>query len=185
MFFADGGYDHTGHIWVALFPLIAFYLQGGYRGLLWVLSHFITLLLLSYFIYIETLQAGYSYATLQQSTIAYIAVVVLAYLNERLKDINYQHTLNSHNEITSVLDNMQDTFYRTDTTYHFNAITPSIYALLGYHNYELTEHSLIDLLTSEDEREYFKAMLEKNAGHIKNLELKVSHKNGNDIWDSC
>ncbi len=180
--FANGGYKGTGHIWVILFPFIALYLQGEKRGLLWVLSHFTTLLILTYFIYDGILHPGYSYALAQQSILAYFGAVILAYMNEKLKRISYEHTLNAHSEITSVLDNMQDTFYRTDTSYRFIAVTPSIYALLGYHNYELIDHSLIDLLTNEDERDYFTTMLEKNSGHIKNLEIKISHKNGENIW---
>ncbi len=181
--FANGGYQGTGHIWVILFPFIALYLQGEKRGLLWVLSHFATLLILTYFIYDGILHPNnYTYALAQQSILAYFGAVILAYLNEKLKRISYEHTLDAHNEITSVLDNMQDTFYRTDTSYRFIAVTPSIYALLGYHNYELIDHSLIDLLTSEDERDYFTTMLEKNSGHIKNLEIKISHKNGDDLW---
>jgi len=180
--FADGGYAHTGSIWASLFPLVALYLQGVRRGLYWILSHFITLCILSYYIYNHTLPAGYPPEVLQQNILVYLVVLVLAYLNERLKESNYQHTINAHNEITSVLDNMQDTFYRTDKNYRFRVITPSIYALLGYHNYELTKHSLIHLLTNENERDYFKAMLESSEGHIKNLELKVKHKSGRDIW---
>jgi PAS domain S-box-containing protein len=180
--FADGGYAHTGNIWASLFPLVALYLQGIRRGLYWIFSHFITLCILSYFIYNGTLPAGYTPEVLQQNILFYVVVLVLAYLNERLKESNYQHTINAHNEITSVLDNMQDTFYRTDKNNRFLVITPSVYALLGYHNYELTRHSLIHLLANEDERDYLKAMLENSEGHIKNLELKVKHKNGRDIW---
>ncbi len=180
--FANGGYKGTGHIWVILFPLVALYLQGEKRGLLWVFSHLSTLLILTYFIYDGLLKPGYSFTLAQQSIFAYIGVVLLSYMNEKLKRISYEHTLNSHSDITSVLDNMQDTFYRTDTSYQFIAVTPSIYALLGYHNYELIDHSLINLLTNEDERDYFTAMLDKNSGHIKNLEIKISHKNGDNIW---
>ncbi len=180
--FANGGYKGTGHIWIILFPLVALYLQGEKRGLLWIFSHLLTLLILTYFIYDDLLKPGYSFTLAQQSIFAYIGAVVLSYMNEKLKRISYEHTLNSHSDITSVLDNMQDTFYRTDTSYHFIAVTPSIYALLGYHNYELIEHSLIDLLTNEDERDYFTAMLDKNSGHIKNLEIKISQKNGDNIW---
>ncbi|MEA2111613.1 MAG: ATP-binding protein [Campylobacterota bacterium] len=180
--FTNGGHDNTGYIWVILFPLVAFYLQGKHHGLLWILSHFLTLIVLCYFIDSKVLQTDYTYALMQQTAFAYIVIVILAYLNEKLKDINYQYALNSHNEITSVLDNMQDTFYRTDATYYINAITPSVHALLGYHSYELTGHSLINLLTIKDEREYFNAILDKNSGHIKNLELQVTHKNGSSIW---
>lgn len=90
----------------------------------------------------------------------------------------------SERELSNILQNMQDTFYRTDADGRLIRISPSVESLLGYMPEELIGTRLADLYVEPDGREKFLAALQNNDGKIEHYEAPLRHKNGNEVWVS-
>jgi PAS domain S-box-containing protein len=90
----------------------------------------------------------------------------------------------SERELSNILQNMQDTFYRTDVNGDLIRISPSVESLLGYMPEELVGTRLADLYVEPDGREKFLAALQNNNGKIEHYEAPLRHKNGDEVWVS-
>jgi diguanylate cyclase (GGDEF)-like protein/PAS domain S-box-containing protein len=87
-------------------------------------------------------------------------------------------------ELGEILDNLQDTYYRTDGDGRLIRVSPSVADLLGYTPSELIGRRLAELYVEADGRERFLAALQSAGGNLKGYEARLRHKNGAEVWVS-
>ncbi len=91
----------------------------------------------------------------------------------------------SEREVRSILDNLQDTFFRTD----MNGITlknsPSAYELTGYSAEELIGRNIVANYVNPDDQIDIYKLIEKGNGNPVDYEVKIRHKSGRKIWISA
>ena len=90
----------------------------------------------------------------------------------------------SKRELKGILDNLQDTYYRTDADGVLVFVSSSVQPLLGYTPEELVGHKITDFYTHPDQRETFLKALAENAGHVEQYPITLRHKNSSTIWMS-
>ncbi len=88
----------------------------------------------------------------------------------------------SERELRGILDDLQDTYYRTDQTGSIVRASRSVEQLLGYTVEEVLGRKLADLYCSQAEREDFLARMQANGGHIVGGESRLRHKDGHELW---
>ncbi|MGD8526947.1 MAG: PAS domain-containing protein, partial [Thioalkalispiraceae bacterium] len=106
-----------------------------------------------------------------------------------LLDINNQKQTEKalhHSEmsIRSILDNLVETFYRTDSQGRLSMVSPSVKNLLGYSPDELLGKKLSDLYLDPQQREDFLLTLQQNQGAVTGYEAPLRHKDGRAVWVS-
>ena len=87
-------------------------------------------------------------------------------------------------ELANILDNIQDTYYRTDVEGFVTFASPSVFNLLGYTPEEVTGRKLAELYTRPDDREELLQRLKENAGRVEQFEATMRHKDGSVVWVS-
>ena len=95
---------------------------------------------------------------------------------KRLKD--------SEQELRQILENMQDTYYRTDTEGRITKASPSIDKLLGFKISEVLGMKITDLYIDPNARELLFKELQDNHGKVHGFEAPLAHKDGSVIWVS-
>lgn len=111
-------------------------------------------------------------------------------LNDQLRQKIQQHThaeetlRASEGELSRILENMQDTYYRTDTEGYLRRISPSVARLLQYRAEELLGRKLSDLYVNPQGRERFLAAMQSNQGMVQNYEAPLRRKDGTPVWVS-
>lgn len=90
----------------------------------------------------------------------------------------------SERELRSILDNMQDTYYRTDIEGRIVRVSKSAEELLGYPIEQLVGRRLADLYCEPGERDEFLRMLEANGGSVRHFEARLRRADGTVIWVS-
>lgn len=88
----------------------------------------------------------------------------------------------SEKELRSILDNMQDTYYRTDLAGRIVRVSPSIRQLLGYAVDAVIGRKMTDFYFDPAERTRFLAALEEGDGKINAHETHLRHRDGHDVW---
>ena len=90
----------------------------------------------------------------------------------------------SQRELKGILDNLQDTYYRTDAEGFLEFVSSSVEPLMGYVPKELIGHKITDFYTHPEQRETFIQALASNNGHVEQYPITLRHKNGSVIWMS-
>lgn len=90
----------------------------------------------------------------------------------------------SETNLSAILDNMVETFYRTDVNGCLVMISPSVHSLLGYKADELLGKQLADYYYDPAGRVNFLKTLEENNGIVENYEAPLKHQNGEPVWVS-
>jgi diguanylate cyclase (GGDEF)-like protein/PAS domain S-box-containing protein len=88
----------------------------------------------------------------------------------------------SERELRTILDNLQDTYYRTDQEGRILRLSPSAERLLGYAPEELVGRHMSDLYAMPGERDAFLSALRANGGTVSGQETHLRHRDGRDIW---
>ncbi|HMY50771.1 MAG TPA: EAL domain-containing protein [Rhodocyclaceae bacterium] len=88
----------------------------------------------------------------------------------------------SEAELRAVLDNLQDTYYRTDADGCLVRVSPSVRKLLGYDAEELIGTPIARLYTRPTERDVFLQTLEDAGGAVEHYEASLRHKDGHEVW---
>ena len=88
----------------------------------------------------------------------------------------------SERELRGILDDLQDTYYRTDSSGIITRASRSVEQLLGYTVEEVLGLKLADLYCSQAGREEFLARMRANGGHIVGGESCLRHKDGHELW---
>ncbi len=90
----------------------------------------------------------------------------------------------SEYELSSILRNLLDTYYRTDSEGRIVLASPSVEGLVGYTADELLGTRLAALYVEADGRERFLRALQEHGGRIRNFESHLRHQNGASVWVS-
>lgn len=90
----------------------------------------------------------------------------------------------SERELSSILENMQDTLYRTDLEGRLTWVSPSLEQLLGYRPEEVLGVPLADFYIEADGRTRFLQALAEAGGGVRNYEAPLRHKDGFAVWVS-
>ena len=88
----------------------------------------------------------------------------------------------SERELRGILDDLQDTYYRTDQAGIIVRASRSVVQLLGYTAEETLGRKLADFYCSQADREDFLARMRANGGHIVGGESRLRHKDGRELW---
>lgn len=86
--------------------------------------------------------------------------------------------------LSSILEKMQDTFYRTDGEGRILYITPMVEQALGYRPDELLGTKMAELYIDPESRNEFLAQLEANNGSVHNFMAPLRHRDGSVVWAS-
>ena len=88
----------------------------------------------------------------------------------------------SERDLRGILDDLQDTYYRTDQSGSIVRASRSVEQLLGYTVEEMLGRKLADFYCSQADREAFLARMRANGGHIVGGESRLRHKDGHELW---
>ncbi len=107
------------------------------------------------------------------------------YVEELEKQKVIEKNLNvSRREFKGILDNLQDTYYRTDADSVLQFVSFSVVPLLGYTPEELVGKKITDFYINPDDRDPFLQAMAENGGHVEQYPITLRHKNGSTIWMS-
>lgn len=95
-----------------------------------------------------------------------------------------QAIIKSQKELAAALDNMQDTYYRTDAAGLVVRASKSLQRLLGYAESEVLGKSLASFYFEPDERARFLAELQAGGGAVSHFESQLRHRDGHAVWVS-
>lgn len=87
-------------------------------------------------------------------------------------------------ELHTILDNMIDTFYRTDAKGILTKVSPSVKDLLGYTVDEVIGQPMHEFYVDPDGRDKFLKAINEARGNIKAYEAALKHKDGHEVWVS-
>ena len=91
----------------------------------------------------------------------------------------------SQQTLSSILENMQDVFYRTDAQGLITMVSSSGESVLGYKESEVIGTPLADLYVDARDRDRFLQAMKDNNGAVENFESALYHKDGHIIWMSA
>jgi len=95
-----------------------------------------------------------------------------------------EHLRKSESDLRAILNNMVETFYRTDNDGRFVMVSPSVEAMLGYHPDELIGRKLSDYYIEPVARGQFLKTLTDQGGIVTDYESPLKHKDGHEVWVS-
>ncbi len=106
-----------------------------------------------------------------------------------VQDITQRHLVedeivSSQRELATILDNMQDTYYRTDINGRVTRVSPSVTKLLGYEPEEVLGMRLAELYVDPDGRDKFLHSLQQGEGKVQNYEAALRRKDRGVVWVS-
>jgi len=110
--------------------------------------------------------------------------VVLSLHDVTERFVNDRRLQASEKELRAILDNMQDTYYRTNIVGGLVGLSRSATLMLGYSLEELLGSKLSALYVDTDGRRKFLETLDRNGGSVQNYQTRMYHKNGREIWVS-
>ncbi len=90
----------------------------------------------------------------------------------------------SEQELATIFDNMQDTYYRTDSNGVLVRLGPGVKAMLGYDPDELLGVQLASLYVDPQKREEFLLMLSELGGRVSAHQINLLNKQGEPVWVS-
>jgi len=94
-----------------------------------------------------------------------------------------ENSLNtSQRELKSVMDNLQETYYRTDLNGIVLYVSSSVELLLGYTAEELIGQKTTDFYVDPEKRNKFIDALSANNGYVEQYPFTLQHKNGSTVW---
>ncbi|MEK6749177.1 MAG: response regulator [Pseudomonadota bacterium] len=88
----------------------------------------------------------------------------------------------SQQEYQNVLENMEDTYYRTAVDGSILYTSPSVHRMLGYQREELVGVNMGTLYTNDNNRTDFLKTLAATGGTVRNYEVHLRRKDGSAIW---
>jgi len=88
----------------------------------------------------------------------------------------------SQRELKGVLDNLQETYYRTDLNGIVLYVSDSVELLLGYTAKELIGQKTTDFYVDPEKRNKFIDALSQNNGYVEQYPFSLQHRNGSTVW---
>ncbi|MCX8005075.1 MAG: PAS domain S-box protein [Burkholderiaceae bacterium] len=109
----------------------------------------------------------------------------VGFVTDLTEIVRAQQTLaESERELRAILDNMQDTYYRTDVDGVVVRASRSMQRLLGYAPEEVVGRNLAEFYFAPEARAKFLADLKANGGAVVNYEARLRHRLGHEVWVS-
>ncbi len=90
----------------------------------------------------------------------------------------------SEMEMTRILRDMQDTFFRVNAQGNITRISPSVRFLLGKSADACLNSNVSDIFANHSDYQLLLQTLQSKAGIVQNFETKLSHTLGHDVWAS-
>lgn len=90
----------------------------------------------------------------------------------------------SQSDISSILSNMPDVFYRTDMEGTITVMSPSCFDVIGYKPEEMIGRPLADFYFEPVERRKIVEAIVAGNGCARSVESHLRHKDGSSIWVS-
>ncbi|GEM_PF-1961301 len=90
----------------------------------------------------------------------------------------------SRSELSAILNNMQDTFFRTDREGRLLCATSSLKTLLGISPSEAEQRPVRDFLVDPADEARLLERLHEQGGMVTNHELSLRHRDGHPVWVS-
>ncbi|HTT10812.1 MAG TPA: PAS domain S-box protein [Burkholderiaceae bacterium] len=90
-------------------------------------------------------------------------------------------TARSQRELTAILDNMQDTYYRVDAGGSLVRASKSLQRLLGYTESEAVGRDIATFYVQPGDRAQFLAALQAGGGSVSNFETWLRHHDGSKV----
>lgn len=90
----------------------------------------------------------------------------------------------SEEELRTILNNMQDVFFREDLEGNLIRLSPSVTSLLGYRPEELLGRKTEELYVDPSIRKDIAVELKQNGGAVFGYRKALKHKNGDMVWVS-
>ncbi len=90
----------------------------------------------------------------------------------------------SERELRGILDNLQDTYYRTDIEGRVVRVAGALRTLLGYSEAEVLGLHLADFYCDSADRDRFVLALRNSGGAVTHYEARLRHRDGREIWVS-
>ena len=106
----------------------------------------------------------------------YASKIATDQANEKLEEAN--------SELATIIDNLQDVFYRADMEGVFTWMSPSGETVFGYTEKEMTGSKVADLYLNPKDRFQFLIEMKAKSGIVHNYETQVRHKKGYAVWIS-
>ncbi|MEJ2059259.1 MAG: PAS domain S-box protein [Gammaproteobacteria bacterium] len=123
------------------------------------------------------------YSPLKSDEGAFQGAIGLAIdITERVKA--YEQVRRSERELSAILNNLQDTYYRTDPEGRITHASPSVRQLLGFDREEVLGMRLAGIYVDPQGREKFMRALEQAGGAVTNYEARIRRRDGRVIWVS-
>lgn len=95
-----------------------------------------------------------------------------------------QRLRDSEQELRAIMNSLQDTYYRADTSGNVVLVSPSVRQLLGYSANECIGMNLPSMYVEPEGRDKFLKILQDHDGKIQNYQMPMRHKDGHVIWVS-
>lgn len=92
--------------------------------------------------------------------------------------------LSSRNELSRIIEHMQETYYRVDLHDRIQIISPSVRTLLGYQEDELSGTEITALFEFPKNMDEFIARLQGQNGKLRDFETRLITKDEHRIWVS-
>jgi diguanylate cyclase (GGDEF)-like protein/PAS domain S-box-containing protein len=90
----------------------------------------------------------------------------------------------SQREFAAILDNLQDTYYRTDAQGRLLRVSRSCERLVGYQEREGLGLDLATFYFEPGDRNRFLAALKAGGGSVSHYEERMRHRDGREVWVS-
>ncbi len=110
------------------------------------------------------------------------AIGVMADITDRIRA--QEKISASEKDLSTILNNMQDTFYRCDLQGKVTMASPSVRSLLGFSRDEVIGKYTADFYVEPSAHEQFSNLLKQNNGFVYNFEAPLRRKDGSIIWVS-
>ena len=90
----------------------------------------------------------------------------------------------SERRYRAILDEMLDTYYRTDTKGLITMVTPSMYDLLGWRPQEVIGRKAVEFYVHPESHARFLEEFKMRGGSVRAFETVMLHRDGHGVWIS-
>jgi diguanylate cyclase (GGDEF)-like protein/PAS domain S-box-containing protein len=95
-----------------------------------------------------------------------------------------QSIARSERELRGIVENLQDTYYRTDLEGRIVRLDGSVAVHSGYTREEVIGRKMADFYCNPEDRQQFLAALHAGGGVVRHYEGRMRHKEGKEWWAS-
>lgn len=90
----------------------------------------------------------------------------------------------SERELSEILEDLQDTYFRVDRDGKVLRVSPSVRFLVGMSPDAVIGKPMAEMLPSSADFNHLNYDLERNVGHLRDYELCMRHQDGREVWAS-